>query len=203
MPSRLPNPFHAPHRRTPSCRAATALLLGALALTGPTAVLGTTAARALELRGSTTFTSPPWKAELRSYNTNVGEANVEHYLTLVLSPEAGAALGRLSLQQIRGADSDFLSRLSRARAFLGRPRREGPAVPVQLHFDGGERALQLTFPAPVPPGSTITVALRAWRNPWVADTYLFQVVAWPAGENPVSAPVGTATLRIYSPAEWF
>jgi hypothetical protein len=174
-----------------------AVLLGAVALfaAAPT--------RGLELRGSTYFTSPPWKAELRSYNTNVGEANVEHYLTLVLSPEAGAPLGRLTLQQIRGADSDFLGRLTRARAFLGRPRREGPALPVQLGFEEGGRILQLTFPDPVPPGSTITVALRAWRNPWVADTYLLQVVAWPAGDNPMPAPVGTATLRIYSPVEWF
>ncbi|MEB3256211.1 MAG: DUF2808 domain-containing protein [Synechococcaceae cyanobacterium] len=169
----------------------------------PTPVLAPTIARALELRGSTLFTSPPWKAELRSYNTNVGEANVEHYLTVVLSPQAGAPLGRLTLQQIRGADGDFLARLSRARAFLGRPRREGPAVSVQLRFDGGERILQLGFPEPVPPNSILTVALRAWRNPSVADTYLFQVVAWPAGENPVPAPVGTATLRIYSPVEWF
>lgn len=203
MPSRPLKPFHPSDSRLPSSRAAQALRLVALALVGPATLLGATAGRALELGGSTTFTSPPWKAELRSYNTNVGEANAEHYLTLMLSPEAGAALGRLSLQQIRGADSDFLARLSRARAFLGRPRREGPAVPVQLRFDGSERTLQLTFPEPVPPGSTITVALRAWRNPSVADTYLFQVVAWPAGENPMSSPVGTATLRIYSPMEWF
>ena len=203
MPSRPPNLCHAAQRRARRSRGATPLLLGVLALIATPAMLGAMAARALELRGSTTFISPPWRAELRSFNTNVGEANVEHYLTLVLSPEAGAALGRLSLQQIRGADSDFLARLSKARAFLGRPRREGPPVPVQLSFDDSERTLQLTFPEPVPPNSTITVALRAWRNPSVADTYLVQVVAWPAGENPVSAPVGTATLRIYSPVEWF
>ena len=160
-------------------------------------------ARALELRGSTYFTRPPWKAELRSFNTNVGEGNVEHYLTIELSPEAGAPLGRLDLQQIRGADTTFLSRLDRARAFTGRPRREGTAVPVQLRFDPQAGQLQLTFPEPVLPGTTVTVALRTWRNPSVGDTYLFQVVAWPAGANPVASPVGVGTLRIYSPVEWF
>jgi hypothetical protein len=169
----------------------------------PLAGAGTGGARALELRGSTYFTRPPWKAELRSYNTNVAEANAEHYLTIELSPEAGAPLGRLDVQQIRGADTEFLSRLDRARAFTGRPRREGPAIPVQLRFDARAGQLQLTFPEPVAPGTTVTVALRAWRNPWVGDTYLFQVVAWPAGENPVASPVGVGTLRIYSPLEWF
>ena len=160
-------------------------------------------ARALELRGSTYFTRPPWKAELRSFNTNVGEGNVEHYLTIELSPEAGAPLGRLDLQQIRGADTTFLSRLDRVRAFSGRPRREGTAAPVQLRFDPQAGQLQLTFPEPVLPGTTVTVALRSWRNPSVGDTYLFQVVAWPAGANPVASPVGVGTLRIYSPVEWF
>ena len=190
-----------PHRR----RERAGALRQGLPLLALAALLlgGVSAARALELRGSTYFTRPPWKAELRSFNTNVGEGNVEHYLTIELSPEAGAPLGRLDLQQIRGADTTFLSRLDRARAFSGRPRREGTAVPVQLRFDPQAGQLQLTFPEPVLPGTTVTVALRTWRNPSVGDTYLFQVVAWPAGANPVASPVGVGTLRIYSPVEWF
>ncbi|MEB3171250.1 MAG: DUF2808 domain-containing protein [Synechococcaceae cyanobacterium] len=164
---------------------------------------GIAGAQALELGGATVFTRPPWKAELRSYNTNAGEGNVEIFLTVELSAEAGAALGQLDLQQIRGADTSFLSRLDRARAFQGRPRREGEAIPVQLDFAAQTGQVRLTFPQPVAPGTTLTVALRAWRNPWVADTYLLQVVAWPAGPNPQAAPVGVGTLRIYSPVEWF
>jgi hypothetical protein len=159
-------------------------------------------ARGLELRGSTYFTSPPWKAELRSYNTNVAEAGVEHYLTIELSPRAGASLAELSLRQIRGADTTFIERMDRARAFIGRPRREGSAVPVALRFEPGEGLLRLRFPEPIAPGATITVALRAWRNPTVSDTYLFQVVAWPAGRDPVASPVGVGTLRIYDPMPW-
>jgi hypothetical protein len=36
----------------------------------------------------------------------------------------------------------------------------------------------------------------------VADTYLFQVLAWPAGPDPVASPVGVGTLRIYDPTPW-
>jgi hypothetical protein len=75
-------------------------------------------------------------------------------------------------------------------------------VPVALRFEPGEGLLRLRFPEPIAPGATITVALRAWRNPTVSDTYLFQVVAWPAGRDPVASPVGVGTLRIYDPMPW-
>ncbi len=203
-PPLRPRPRRRPDHPSLAWIAPTALALSGLALGAlPQAGAGMPEARALELRGSTVFVRPPWKVELRSTNTNVGEGNVEHYLTIELSAEAGAALGQLEIQQIRGADTTFLARLDRARAFRGRPRREGEAIPVALRFDAGTGQLRLTFPQPVAPGTTLTVALRTWRNPWVGDTYLFQVVAWPAGENPVASPVGVGTLRIYSPVEWF
>jgi hypothetical protein len=191
--SRPPGP--AARRLGISLALAALVLAGCPPLNGP-------AARALELRGSSYFTRPPWKADLRTYYSNVGEGGVEHYLTIDLSPQAGASLARLSLRQIRGADGGFLARMDRARAFVGRPRREGTPVPVQVRFDADGGLLLLDFPQPVPPGTTVTVALRAWRNPWVSDTYLFQVLAWPAGPDPVASPVGVGTLRIYDPVPW-
>lgn len=62
--------------------------------------------------------------------------------------------------------------------------------------------MTIDFPEPLPPGSTVTVVLRPWANPGVSDTYLFQVVAWPAGPRPVASPVGVATLRIYRFMPW-
>lgn len=172
----------------------TALLL--LSLAAPL-TLATAPARTMELNGSTVFVRAPWKAELISYDTTAGSAPVSYYLTLTLDPGAGASLGRVSLQQTRGADWSFPFSAQRTRAFLGRPRREGRAVAVQAEFDARERRISVSFPEPVPPGETVTVVLRPWTNPQFPDTYLFQVVVWPAGANPVPSPVGTATLRIY------
>lgn len=154
-------------------------------------------AQALELSGSTVFVRPPWKAELISYETTAGAAPVSYYLTLTLDPKAGASLGRLSLQQTRGVDWNFPFSPHLTRAFLGRPRREGKSVAVNARFDARERLVSVEFPEPVAPGETVTVVLRPWTNPQWADTYLFQVVAWPAGPNPVASPVGIVTLRIY------
>lgn len=189
MSALLPLRTAAPLRCLP-----TALLL--MVLAGPVSP-GSPPGRALELNGSTHFVRAPWKAELISYDTNAGSAPVSYYLTLSLDPQAGASLGTVSVQQTRGADWNFPFSPELTRAFLGRPRREGRAIPVQASFDARERRISVAFPEPVPPGETVTVVLRPWTNPQWPDTYLFQVVVWPAGPNPVASPVGTATLRIY------
>lgn len=160
------------------------------------------AADALELRGSTYFASPPWKAEWLTFSSNVGQGNVDHFLTIALPDRAGVGLGELGFSQIRGVDTDFLSRINQVRAFVGRPRREGAPIPVRAAFEAGSGQWRVLFLEPVPPGTTVTVVLRAWRNPWWSDTYLFQVQAWPAGPNPIATPVGVATLRIYDPFDW-
>lgn len=182
-------------RPSPALRSLPAALL-LLSLAGPLSPLSAPG-RALELNGSTLFVRAPWKAELISYDTTAGSAPVSYYLTLSLDPQAGASLGKLSVQQTRGADWNFPFSPQLTRAFLGRPRREGRAIPVQAAFDARERRISVEFPEPVPPGETVTVVLRPWTNPQMADTYLFQVMVWPAGPNPVASPVGTATLRIY------
>jgi hypothetical protein len=183
-------------QRAPRCAPwlTTALAAGlALTAAAPRAV------PALELRGSTYFTKPPWKVALVSYTTTIGDPLPEYYFTLMLSPEAGAPLGRLTIQQTRGADSQFPFSVERTRGFLGVPRREGRSLPVQVVFEEEARRFTIDFPQPVPAGETATVVLKPWFNPTVADTYLFQVTAWPAGPKPVASPVGFATLRIYEP----
>ena len=159
-------------------------------------------ARALELAGSTVFVKAPWQVDLVSYTTTVGQPLPEYYFTLNLDPEAGASLGGFTFQQIRGVDRHFPFALERTRAFIGRPRREGRPVPVKARFNNDTRTMTLEFSEPVRPGSTVTVSVVPWTNPMQSDTYLFQVVAYPAGPDPVGSPVGVATLRIYENTYW-
>ena len=166
------------------------------------ALQGSAVVRAVELSGSTLFVKAPWKVDLITYTSTVGQPQPEYYVTLELEPDAGASLGRFSFQQIRGADWQFPFSPQRTRAFLGRPRREGRPVPVQASWDQESRTMQVTFPEPIPPGSTITTVLIPWFNPMQSDTYLFQVEAFPAGPNPVGSPVGVGTLRIYQNTYW-
>ena len=155
--------------------------------------------RALELNGSSVFVKAPWKVDLISYYTTVGQTFAEYYLTISLDPAAGAALAGLEVQQTRGVDTQFQFNTGLTRAFLGRPRQVGQPVPVEASFSQANRRISLRFPQPVQPGNTVTVVLRPWANPVWADTYMFQVTAIPDGPNPLPSPVGFGTLPMYEP----
>jgi hypothetical protein len=155
-------------------------------------------ARPTVLDGQTWFTAPPWRVEFTSYWWYRMQAGAEYYFTVTLPEQAGAGLGGLTIRQTRGVDRDFPFFTHRTRAFVGRPRREGAAIPVQASFDQGSRTMTVRFPEPPPPGQTVTVALRPWHNPTWADTYMFGVQALPAGANPVPASLGFATMPIYT-----
>lgn len=152
--------------------------------------------RAMELNGQTWFTSPPWKVDFRNYYWYVGQTGAEYYFTITLPERSGAGLGGLQIQQTRGVDRSFQFAPERTRAFLGRPRREGAAIPVEATFDDAQRLITVRFLQPPQPGQTFTVALKPWNNPFQADTYMFAVQALPAGPNPVPASLGYATMQI-------
>lgn len=156
-------------------------------------------AGAIELRGKTYFRRPPWSVDLISYYTTVWEPWAEYYFTVQLDPEAGASLAGLRITQTRGVDRQFPFNLEATRAFLGRPRQQGAAVAVRASFDQANRSFDISFPEPVAPGNTVTVMLKPWNNPAMADTYMFQVMAYPAGPDPSPTPLGYGTLRIYTP----
>ena len=156
------------------------------------------AASALELNGATYFQRPPWKVDLLSYYTTVGDPSAEYFFTVELAADAGASLGGLTIQQSRGSDWQFPFLVERTQAFLGRPRQVGAQVPVTASFDSSSRRFSVSFPEPIAPGRTVTVMLKPWHNPSQSDTYMFQVTAFPAGPNPSPAPLGYSTLRIYN-----
>ena len=154
-------------------------------------------AQALELDGQTWFARPPWKVTFTNYYTYVGQTAATYYFTVTLPDQAGAGLGGLVIQQTRGVDRSFQFAPARTQAFVGLPRREGAAIPVQASFDPQARRITVQFPQPPQPGQTITVALKPWNNPFQADTYMFSVQALPAGPNPVPASLGFATMPIF------
>ena len=181
--------------RASSAAACTAL---GLLLSGVADGLGAEPASAVELRGQTYFANPPWKVDFTNYNWYVNQAQGQYYFTVTLAENAGAGLGGLVITQTRGVDRTFSLAPQRARAFLGRPRREGAAIPVEASFDQATRTLRAVFPEPPQPGQVVTLALRPPLNPTWADTYLFAVQALPAGPNPVPAPLGVARFEIMS-----
>ncbi|MEO1002424.1 MAG: DUF2808 domain-containing protein [Cyanobacteria bacterium J06638_7] len=175
--------------------------LGGICLGTAAGALGPLAAGAVELRGATFFTRPPWKADLVSYTTDAGDPRATYFFSVELDAAAGASLGGLLIRQSAGPDRIFPYSLDRTQAFLGRPRGHGAAIPVEAELSEHDRAIRISFPEPVAPGSTVTVSLKPWSNPTMPGTYLFQVTAFPAGPNPNATALGSARLRIYRP-DW-
>ena len=176
-------------------------VMGLLASPLP-ALLAPPEASALELNGQTYFTQPPWKVDFRYFYWYTNQALPEYYFTVTLAENAGADLGGLVITQTRGVDRDFWLAPKQARAFLGLPRREGAAVPVEAQFDESTRTLRAVFPDPPKPGQTVTLVLRPPLNPMWADTYMFSVQALPAGPNPSPASLGFARMEILNRTSW-
>ena len=76
--------------RASSAAACTAL---GLLLSGVAEGLRPEAVSALELRGQTYFTNPPWKVDFTNYYRYVNQAQGEYYFTVTLAENAGAGLG--------------------------------------------------------------------------------------------------------------
>jgi hypothetical protein len=126
------------------------LALGvALAASIGPGLIGT--ARALELKGSTYFTSPPWKVDLVSYYTTIWQPFAEYFFTISLDADAGAALGGLTIQQTRGVDNRFPFAVERTEAFLGRPRQRGQRLPNLTLLQGSSASPFLNQFPPAPP----------------------------------------------------
>jgi hypothetical protein len=156
------------------------------------------ASQAIEVNGQTSFVAVPTKARLINGRWYAFEGGAELYLVMELPSAAQAGLGGISLAQIRGVQPAFYHGPIRPTAFLGTPRREGAAVPVNASFGDEARSIEIRFPEPVLPGSTITVAFRIGTNP-PADLYSFAVSATPYGPNPISQSVGVVTMNILEP----
>ena len=153
-------------------------------------------AQQLPAQQQTWFTNPPSSVTFTNYYWYIMLAS-QYYFTVTLPANAGAGLGGMVIQQTRGADRNFQFFPNQTTAFLGTPRREGKAFPVQAQFDNASRTMTVTFPQPPQPGQTITLTLVPQNNPRWADTYMFAVQALPAGPNPVAASLGYATMNIY------
>jgi hypothetical protein len=91
--------------------------------------------------------------------------------------------------------------VNQSSAFIGNSFAGGPAV--SLASIGGEQPsdsneVTLVFDPPISPGKTVTVALKAARNPLPGGIYLFGVTAFPPGENSSGLFLGYGRLHLDS-----
>ncbi|MDV2994487.1 MAG: hypothetical protein N4J56_004141 [Chroococcidiopsis sp. SAG 2025] len=148
--------------------------------------------------GQTAFNYPPHLVRATtSYKSP--HMSATYYFTLAIPQNAGEPLGAVTISQRQNSDTISFDP-SRSRAFLGDRFARGSEIP--LASIGGEQPNKpgeatIAFDPPVPPGNTVTVALRAKRNP-NGGIYLFGVTAFPAGEKSSGQFLGYGRLHFGS-----
>lgn len=171
------------------------LVIGAI-LSGS---LATLPAMAVQLgNGQIAFNYPP---RLVRAATSFRSANTPatYHFTLAIPENAGEPLGAVTISQRENLDTTSFDP-SRRRAFLGNSFAGGSEV--SLAGIGGEQPNKpgeatVVFDPPVPPGTTVTVALGTKRNP-SGGIYLFGVTAFPAREDSSGQFLGYGRLHFGS-----
>jgi hypothetical protein len=161
-------------------------------------------AQAIQLQdGTVYFAHPPTLKNAVTTERRVTSSGATYYFTLDLPEDAGEPLQRIVINQKDGSTYNRLVkyRTEDTRAFTGTYRQRGEALPVQqTTFDQATQTVTVTFDAPVPPGTTVTIGLRPQRNPQMDGIYLFGVTAFPQGEKSYGQFIGYGRLQFDAPS---
>lgn len=171
--------------------------------TALTAIVGITGystnSKAVQLRdGTFYFNQPPRLVEAATTYNDVSIWGGTYYFTLSLPENAVEPLQRITINQHEGIDNiRFL--LKDSYVFEGTRGNQGQKLTLQdITASSKTRTVSLILNPPVPPGKTITIAMKPVQNPTVSGVYLFGVTAYPAGEKSHGQFLGYGRLQFYS-----
>lgn len=139
--------------------------------------------------GRIAFDSPP---RLIKAESNYPQPNMPstYYFTLDIPANAGEPLKAVKIVQRENLETiDYKDNAT--RVFQGNRQERGTQVPL-VSIGGPTKPGMITvvFDSPVEPGETVTVALKAKRNPTYGGIYQFGVTAYPAGEKSIGQFLG-------------
>ena len=121
-----------------------------------------------------------------------------YYFTIDVPDNAGISLKQIQFTQTSG--SDFLGKnIRKTTVFEGTRKNRGSEFPVSLVENNQDtRTMIVSLEQPIPPGKTITIALRTYRTPADSGVYQLRVTGFPDGENARDASLGVARFHFYS-----
>ncbi|MBD0270246.1 MAG: DUF2808 domain-containing protein [Cyanobacteria bacterium Co-bin8] len=178
--------------------AATGILTAAAGLSCMGLRLSNPAAAVELAQRPTAFVQQPQLIESSTTRNLVNQLNATYYVTLDLPAGAEAGLQTIQIRLTQGRDPIFRFRPDDTRAFEGSRYSRGSEIPIgAVTQDRDENTLTVQLDPAVLPGRTVTLALRPERNPRFEGIYLFEVTAFPAGEQVQSRFTGYARLHFY------
>ena len=145
------------------------------------------------------FEASPRLIRTAATNRSTNGPSTYHF-TIQVPENAGRALKAVTISQKDNPHHISLA-VDRSNAFVGDSFAGGPDL--QLADIGGDRStnpndVTFVFDEPVQPGETVTVRLKAKRNPRRNGIYLFGVTAFPeGGEDSSGLYLGSGRLHLY------
>ena len=188
--SRTTNKIALPSIKTGAI-AASALMLGVLVQATPSSL----PASAVDLGGGRTFFDQSPRLIRTAASRTSSHAPSTYQFTIEVPSDAGEPLKAVTQKpNVERIEFD----LSENRAFIGDSFAGGPQL--SLANIGGiqpsdSNEVTVVFDQPVEPGNTVTVSLRAKKNPHNGGVYLFGVTAFPVGNNSPGLYLGPARLH--------
>ncbi len=144
--------------------------------------------------GTVAFTRSPRLLNVVTTYDTIRNWYAKYYFTVEIPQETGEPLGSVEIELRQGSDR-ITYRLDETVAFIGSRNNPQEKLTVAANLvDNNPNLLQITFEKPVPPGQTITIALKPRQNPGYSGYYLFGVTAFPAGEKPRGMYLGVGRL---------
>ncbi|MBD1848117.1 DUF2808 domain-containing protein [Cyanobacteria bacterium FACHB-63] len=134
--------------------------------------------------GQTFFSHPPTLIRVESSQRGVSTPSTYEF-TLTVPQDAGQPLKAVTINQAENVETIKFN-VSDSKAYVG--GRLTADSEIRLASIGGDQPAisgqgTIVFDQPVSPGSTVTIALSAQKNPASSGIYLFGVTAYPDGEN--------------------
>ncbi|MBW4468950.1 MAG: DUF2808 domain-containing protein [Stenomitos rutilans HA7619-LM2] len=168
-----------------------ALSLGAVGFVG-------VSAQAVKLaNGTTAFVQPPRLDGAIATQKTARFLGSTYYFTLTLPATAGEPLQKVVISPQEAPDRVYFD-VNQTEAFEGTAEREGTKIPLQtVTQDAKTQAITVMFDPAVAAGKTLTIGLRADRNPDIGGTYLYGVTAFPPGEQAYGQFLGYGRIQIY------
>ncbi len=144
--------------------------------------------------GTIAFAKAPQLLKATTPHINAGYRSADYYFTFSVPEDAEAPLQQLTFAQREGVEQiAFL--LGPTQAY--RNQRRSQPINISSVTTDEQKQVSIRFEQPISPGSTVTVGLKARRNPNLGGVYLFGVTAFPAGEKVQSQFLGYGRLHFF------
>lgn len=139
---------------------------------------------------------PPSLISAETLTSSINWPDSHYYFIFNLPKNSVESVGKIIIQQQPNVETIQFN-LSNTYAFRGTQNSPGQALKFKVNQDPKTQAITILFDPPIPPGNTFSIRLEANQNPSSSGVYLFNVNAFPFGNNAMGMDMGVGRLSFY------